>query len=106
MNVYSTSFGLFIVQTLDMIKKMDQEEYMEKFWPEFGTNIKLGIIEDHTNRSRLAKLVRFNSSNSDDELTSLSGYLERMKEKQDYIYFMAGASKEEVGHMLANSQCW
>ena len=88
-----------------MIKKMDQEEYMEKFWPEFGTNIKLGIIEDHTNRSRLAKLVRFNSSNSDDELTSLGGYLERMKEKQDYIYFMAGSSKEEVGHMLAKSQC-
>ncbi len=79
-----------------MIKKMDQEEFMEKFWPEYGTNIKLGIIEDHTNRSRLAKLVRFNSSNSEDELTSLSDYVERMKEKQDYIYFMAGPSRKEV----------
>ncbi|XP_072026800.1 endoplasmin-like [Amphiura filiformis] len=84
-------------KTLDMIKKMDTEEFMEKFWPEYGTNIKLGIIEDHTNRSRLAKLVRFNSSNSD-ELTSLGDYLERMKEKQDYIYFMAGPSKQEVAN--------
>ena len=79
-----------------MIKKMDNEEYMEKFWPEFGTNIKLGIIEDHSNRSRLAKLVRFQSSNSEDELTGLAEYMERAKEKQDFIYFMAAPTRFEV----------
>ncbi|XP_077868267.1 endoplasmin-like [Saccoglossus kowalevskii] len=83
-------------KTLDMIKKLDIEEYNEKFWKEFGTNIKLGIIEDHSNRTRLAKLVRFFSSNSDTEFTSLAEYVERMKDKQEHIYFMGGASRKEV----------
>lgn len=79
-----------------MIKKIDADDYIEKFWKEFGTNIKLGVIEDHSNRTRLAKLVRFQSSNSDTEYTSLEEYVERMKEKQEHIYFMAGSSRQEV----------
>lgn len=79
-----------------MIKKIDPEDYIEKFWKEFGTNIKLGVIEDHSNRTRLAKLIRFHSSNSDTEYTSLEEYVERMKEKQEHIYFIAGSSKKEV----------
>ena len=59
-------------------------------------SIKLGVIEDHSNRTRLAKLLRFYSSHSDTEVTSLQQYLERMKEKQEAIYFMAGSSREEV----------
>ncbi|XP_022100344.1 endoplasmin-like [Acanthaster planci] len=83
-------------KTLDMIKKLSSEDYIDKFWKEYGTNIKLGIIEDHSNRSRLAKLVRFYSSNSEDQLTSLAEYQERMKDKQEHIYFMAGSSRKEV----------
>ena len=59
-------------------------------------SIKLGVIEDHSNRTRLAKLLRFYSSNSDTEYTSLADYVERMKEKQGAIYFMAGSSRTEV----------
>ncbi|XP_028307533.1 endoplasmin [Gouania willdenowi] len=83
-------------KTLDMIKKMADDEYNEKFWKEFGTNIKLGVIEDHSNRTRLAKLLRFQTSNSDTVLASLEQYVERMKEKQDKIYFMAGTSRKEA----------
>nr|CAB3254423.1 endoplasmin-like [Phallusia mammillata] len=83
-------------KALDMIKKLDAEVYMEKFWKEFGTNIKLGVIEDHSNRTRLAKLLRFFTSNSKDDQTSLEAYVERMKEKQDKIYFCAGNGREEV----------
>jgi len=83
-------------KALDMIKKIPKEEYIEKFWKEFSTNIKLGIIEDYSNRTRLAKLLRFQSSNSETETTSLADYLERMKEKQETIYFMAGTSRKEV----------
>lgn len=83
-------------KTLDMIKKIAEEQYNEKFWKEFGTNIKLGVIEDHSNRTRLAKLLRFQTSNSDTVLTSLEAYVERMKEKQDKIYFMAGTSRMEA----------
>lgn len=83
-------------KALDMIKKIPKEEYMDKFWKEFSTSIKLGVMEDHSNRTRLAKLLRFFSSNSDKEMTSLADYLERMKEKQEAIYFMAGTSRKEV----------
>lgn len=60
-------------------------------------SIKLGVMEDHSNRTRLAKLLRFQSSNHKSDLTSLAEYVERMKEKQDVIYFMAGSSRSEVG---------
>nr|KAG5698166.1 hypothetical protein BaRGS_030529 [Batillaria attramentaria] len=82
-------------KTLDMIKKIDKEEY-DNFWKEYSTNIKLGVIEDTSNRTRLAKLLKFYSSNSDTEQTSLTDYVERMKEKQEAIFFVAGTSREEV----------
>ncbi|XP_078676919.1 endoplasmin-like isoform X2 [Branchiostoma floridae x Branchiostoma belcheri] len=83
-------------KTLDMIKKMDSDEYLEKFWKEYSTSIKLGVIEDHSNRTRLAKLLRFQSSNSESDVTSLAEYVERMKEKQEAIFFMAGTSRKEA----------
>ncbi|KAJ0069311.1 hypothetical protein NL108_003238, partial [Boleophthalmus pectinirostris] len=83
-------------KTLDMIKKIAEEQYNEKFWKEFGTNIKLGVIEDHSNRTRLAKLLRFQTSHSETTQSSLEQYVERMKEKQDKIYFMAGTSRKEA----------
>jgi len=82
-------------KTLDMIKKLSKEDF-ETFWKEFSTNIKLGVIEDHSNRTRLAKLLRFQSSNSKDGVTSLNDYIERMKEKQESIFFVAGSSRDEV----------
>ncbi|GCB65387.1 hypothetical protein scyTo_0004776 [Scyliorhinus torazame] len=83
-------------KTLDMIKKIAEEKYEDEFWKEFGTNIKLGVIEDHSNRTRLAKLLRFQSSHDETKQTSLEQYLERMKDKQDKIYFMAGTSRQEA----------
>jgi len=80
-------------KTLDMIKKIDEDKYMD-FWKEYSTNIKLGIIDDAANRTRLAKLLRFQSSSGD--WVSLASYVERMKEKQDQIYYIAGASDQEV----------
>uniref|UniRef100_A0A1A7XB59 Endoplasmin n=1 Tax=Iconisemion striatum TaxID=60296 RepID=A0A1A7XB59_9TELE len=83
-------------KSLDMIKKIAEEQYNDKFWKEFGTNIKLGVIEDHSNRTRLAKLLRFQTSHSETVPSSLEQYVERMKEKQDKIYFMAGTSRKEA----------
>merc|ERR1712079_120338 len=80
-------------KTLDMIKKISDEKYLE-FWKEYSTNIKLGVIEDTNNRTRLAKLLRFASSAGN--LTSLAEYVERMKDKQESIFYIAGGSKEEV----------
>lgn len=78
-----------------MIKKLDEEEF-SKFWKEFGTSIKLGLIEDYSNRTRLAKLLRFASSNDAEGVTSLESYVERMKKNQEHIYFMAGGSRKEA----------
>ena len=82
-----------IHKTLDMIEKIPDDKYME-FWKEFSTNVKIGVIEDAANRTRLAKLLRFTSSSGN--LTSLAEYVERMKDKQEDIYYIAGGSKKEV----------
>jgi heat shock protein beta len=82
-------------KALDMLKKISPEDYVS-FWKEYGTNIKLGIIEDTSNRTRLAKLLRFTTSLSKDKQISLSDYIERMKPKQEHIYFIAAMSMEEA----------
>ncbi|XP_019855235.1 PREDICTED: endoplasmin-like [Amphimedon queenslandica] len=82
-------------KALDMLKKMDEETY-EKFWSNYSTHIKLGVVEDFSNKSRVAKLLRFTSSNDPDKLTSLDEYIERMKDKQEHIYYMAGETKKQV----------
>jgi len=85
-------------KALDMIKKLkdSNKEEFDKFWKEYSTNIKLGIMEDSTNRTRIAKLVRFLSSNSETESTTLEEYVERMKEGQTHIYFVGASSKAEA----------
>merc|ERR1712228_814969 len=80
-------------KTLDMIKKISDDKY-DAFWKEYSTNIKLGVIEDTANRTRLAKLLRFTTSGG--KLSSLSEYVERMKDKQEHIFYMAGGSVDEV----------
>merc|ERR1719470_785680 len=70
------------------------EGMKEQSWAEYSTNIKLGVIDDTANRTRLAKLLRFTSSNG--KLSSLAEYVERMKDKQESIFYMAGGSSEEV----------
>lgn len=81
-------------KVLDMIKKMEDEEF-DQFYKEYSTNLKLGVIEDSGNRVRLAKLLRFSSS-SGDKPTSLEKYVERMKDKQDLIYYIAGTDRNEL----------
>lgn len=83
-----------IRKTLDMIKKLDKAD-QEKFWAEYSTNIKLGVIDDSANRSRLAKLLQFRSS-AQKGFVTFTEYVERMKEKQEAIYFIAGSSLDEV----------
>ncbi|KAE9415488.1 hypothetical protein Angca_002645, partial [Angiostrongylus cantonensis] len=82
-------------KVLDMLKKLEGTQF-DDFWSEFSTNIKLGVMEDPSNRIRLAKLLRFASSADKEKLTSLTDYVQRMKEKQGKIYYMAGTSRKEV----------
>ncbi|KAJ7567594.1 hypothetical protein O6H91_02G154400 [Diphasiastrum complanatum] len=76
--------------------KNDKKGKYAKFWNDFGKAIKLGIVEDATNRVRLAKLLRFHSSKSGDKLASLDQYIARMKPKQKDIYYITGQDREQL----------
>ncbi len=68
------------------------------FWSQFGNCLKEGIIEDSANRDRIAKLLRFSTTSSDDQTVSLSEYIERMQEGQDTIYFITAESLAAAKH--------
>jgi len=86
----------------NIIEHEDDEEKEKKVHPylswyeDFAPSIKMGVMEDDANRSRLVKLLRIKTSKSNGEYISFSDYVERMKENQEEIYYIPGQSVEEV----------
>lgn len=74
-----------IKRSLDLIEKLAKEggEAWEKFWKAFGSVLKEGVIEDFEQRERIASLLRFASSRSDDESVGLDAYIENMADDDD-----------------------
>merc|ERR1712013_481010 len=76
----------------------EQPEEYAKFYEQFGKNMKLGIHEDSTNRSKLAELLRYPTSKSGDDSISLREYVDRMQDGQEDIYYITGESVAAVAN--------
>jgi len=72
----------------------DEPKKYATFWKEFGTTLKEGIADDYSNREEIARLLRFTSTASatDEQDTSLSDYVTRMKDGQQDIYYLLAPS--------------
>jgi molecular chaperone HtpG len=73
----------------------NQEDY-KKFYEQFSKNLKLGIHEDTTNRTKIADLLRFHTSKSGEDQISFKEYVQRMKEGQKDIFYITGESRQAV----------
>ncbi len=82
-----------VLSMLEKIAKNDPEKY-QKFWDEFGKVLKEGPAEDFANKEKVAKLLRFATTQTGDETqaVSLDDYIGRMQEGQDKIYYIAADS--------------
>jgi molecular chaperone HtpG len=82
-----------VLGLLEQIAKEDGGKYAT-FWSVFGPVLKEGVIEDHKNKDRIAKLLRFSTTHSDAQVqnVSLEDYVSRMQEGQEKIYYVTAES--------------
>jgi molecular chaperone HtpG len=86
-----------VLGMLEELANADEQEKKDKyasFWKEFGQVLKEGIGEDSTNKERIAKLLRFASTQNDSDVQNVSfaDYVSRMKDGQDKIYYVTADS--------------
>jgi heat shock protein beta len=82
-----------VLDSIDDLRENKPEQY-EQFWSNYGKYFKVGLVEDLDYKDELKRFVRFYSSKSGDNMTSLPEYIERMKEGQDKIFFVTGEGKK------------
>jgi len=85
---------------IGMIQEMEGDkenpEKWDKFYEVFGTNLKLGILNDPQNKTRLSKLLKFSSAKNPDKKITFEEYVENMKKGQEDIYYLGGETLESI----------
>ena len=84
-----------VLDELAALREDKPEDYL-KMWKAFGRALKEGLGEDRDNADKLKPLLLFASTHDSEKLTSLPEYMERMKDGQDAIYYIAGDSREAL----------
>jgi len=82
-----------VLDSIDDLREKDPLKF-ETFWTSYGKYFKVGLVEDLDYKDELKRFVRFFSSKTGDNMTSLDEYQSRMKEGQDKIYFVTGEGKK------------
>jgi molecular chaperone HtpG len=86
-----------IKRSIELIQELaDDSDNYNTFYEQFSKNIKFGIHEDSANRDKLAKLLRYESSQNADKMISLDTYISNMPENQKEIYYITGESAHSV----------
>jgi molecular chaperone HtpG len=85
-------------KVLDALAEMQEKnaEMYQKVWAQFGRALKEGVSSDYENKEKLLPLLLFESSHDPKELTTLKGYLERMKPEQNEILYLTGESRKVI----------
>jgi molecular chaperone HtpG len=85
-----------VLKTLEEMKDAEYEQY-QKFYAEFGTTLKEGVAQDWENKSRIADLLLFESTNTKPgEYTTLAKYVEAMKPEQKEVHYLIGETRQQI----------
>jgi molecular chaperone HtpG len=84
-----------VLSTIKDLQSERTEDY-RTFWGQFGKVLKEGLLRDFDNQETLLQISSFASTHSDDQLTTLAEYVERMKEGQQQIFYATGESRQQI----------